>query len=157
MRRRAVAAAFVLVLAAAAPARAAWFAAEPVDGPGAIDAVGGVSLSADGSGGLAYVKGGAGYLSRFAGGTWQPPVRLPGSAVTDIKLVAWGDSLAVVWIAGGRVLAAQARAGALSAPVALTAGGGASGLDVATGAEGGAYAVWSAAGDVRAAKTSGPG
>jgi hypothetical protein len=157
----------LLALVTAAPAQAKWFPAEPVDGPAAIAGVGGVSLGRDGTGAVVYVKhegdNPAGWMSRFADGAWRPPERLPAAGVTDIRVAAGEKGrLAVAWISGGAVFGAVVDGGAspaLSAPVQLSAAGGATGLDVQLGVEGGAYAVWSEAGaggsDVRAAQLVG--
>src|SRR5215210_7410723 len=127
MRRRAlVPIVSLLALAATAPAaQARWFAAEPVDGPAPITALGGVSLGRDGDGGVVYVKqegdNPAGYLARFVDGDFGAPERLAGAdGVSDIAVAA-GDKgrLALVWVSNGNVFGAVAdgSAGApLSAP-----------------------------------------
>jgi len=66
---------------AAAPARAAFFASEALDGPSTdIEGLGGVDVARDGTGGLAYVKRDGGvdhiFVSRLAGGAWQAPERV---------------------------------------------------------------------------------
>jgi hypothetical protein len=156
----------LLALAAAAPAHAAWFPAERVDGPAPITAMGGVSLARSGTGGVVYVKqegdNPVGWLARFAAGAWRAPERLPANGVSEIRVAA-GDHgrLVLAWISGGAVFGAVADGvgGAVSAPVQLSAAGGASGLDIQLGVEGGAFAVWSEAGaggsDVRAAQLLG--
>jgi hypothetical protein len=161
MRRRVLALLVsLLALGLAAPAaHAAWFGAEVVDGPAPITRLGGVSLGRDGTGAVAYVKqegdNPAGYIARFAAGVWGKPERLPANGVTDIAVAAGTNGrLALVWVANGNVFGAVAdgRPGApVSAPVQLSNTGGASGLDVQIGVEGGAFAVWSQGGDVRAA------
>src|SRR3954470_2512434 len=158
MRRRSLVLLVSLaVLALGAPAaEAGWFPADVVDGPAPITRLGGVSLGRDGTGGVVYVKqegdNPAGYLARFAGGVWGKPVRLPANGVTNIAVAAGPKSrLALVWVANGNVFAAVADAKHVSAPVPLSNTGGATGLDVQIGVEGGAFAVWSQGGDVRAA------
>jgi hypothetical protein len=79
--------------------------------------------------------------------------------VSDVAVAA-GDRgrLALAWVSNGNVFGAVAdgRPGApVSAPAQLSTGGGATGLDVAIGLEGGAFAVWSQGGDVRAAMLKG--
>jgi hypothetical protein len=153
----------LIALATAAPAQANWFPAERIDGPAPIAAVGGVSLGRDGTGAVVYVKNEGddpvGWVSRFGGGAWGAPERLPADGVSDVDVAAGEKGrLALAWIAAGAVYGAVADGGAnvaVSAPVQLSAAGGAAGLDVRIGVEGGAYAVWSEAGaggtDVRAA------
>jgi hypothetical protein len=167
MRRTLAPLASLIVLATAAPAQANWFAAEAVDGPAPIAAVGGVSLGRDGRGAVVYVKhegdNPAGWLARFADGAWQAPERLPADGVSDIEVAAGEKGrLALAWISGGAVYGAVVEGGtstAVSAPVQLSSAGGASGLDVQIGVRGGAHAVWSEAGaggsDVRAAQLLG--
>lgn len=161
MRRRVLALLVsLLALGLTAPAaEARWFGAGVVDGPAPITRLGGVSLGRDGTGAVAYVKqegdNPVGYIARFAAGVWGKPERLPANGVTDIAVAAGPNGrLALVWVANGNVYGAVAtgRPGApLSAPVQLSNTGGASGLDVQIGVEGGAFAVWSQGGDVRAA------
>ena len=45
---------------AAPAAQAAWFRAEPIDGPAEIESLGDVDVARDGSGGVVYVKRDAG-------------------------------------------------------------------------------------------------
>jgi hypothetical protein len=169
MRRTLVLLVSLLVLAPAAPAAAAWFPADVVDGPGPIDAVGGVSLARDATGAVAYIKregdNPAGYLARFVDGGWRPAERLAGAdGLSDIAVVADdGGRLAVVWVSNGNVFGTAAPRGsgaAFAAPVALSSAGGAGGLDIQVGVQGGVFAVWSQAGgggsDVRAAMLNGP-
>jgi PKD domain len=144
-------------------ARANWFGAETVDGPAPIAQVGGVSLGRDGGGAVGYVKqegaNPAGYIARFIDGAWRPPERLPGDAVSEIAVAAGEKGrLVVTWISGGNVFGAVADGGPgapLSGAVQLSTGAPASGLDLQIGVEGGAYAVWSQGGDVRAAYIEG--
>ena len=145
-------------------AQAGWFAAEAVDGPAEIDALGDVDVARDGSGGLVYLKRDGGspqvFLSRLDEGVWQPPEKLSGGApVTEAAVTATdGGRLAVAWVAGGQVLgtvipaAAQAQA---PAPPVVLGGGGATGVAIDMGINEDGYAVWSAGGDVRAARLDG--
>jgi hypothetical protein len=155
----------LLALAVLAPsADAAWFGAQPVDGPAPIVSLGNVSLGRDGTGGVVYVKqlgdNPAGFLSRFIGGAWGAPEPISGAhGVSEIQVAAGENGrLALAWISDGNVYAAVADGGPgapVSAPVQLSNTGGASGLDMSLGSEGGAYAVWSQNGDVRAAMIEG--
>ena len=151
----------LLLLAVAPAAQAAWFAAEPVDGPAEIDGLGDVDVARDGSGGVVYIKRDAGapqvFLSRLHEGVWQPPERLSsGAPVTEAAVTATdGGRLAAAWVAGGQVLAtvipAAARAQAPAPPVVL-GGGNPSGVAIDMGINEDGYAVWSAGGDVHAAR-----
>ena len=154
----------LLILALAPAAHAGWYPAEAVDGPAEIEALGDVDVARDGSGGLVYLKrdGGAPqvFLSRLDEGVWQPPEKLSdGPAATEAAVTATdGGRLAVAWVAGGQVLGtvipAAARAQA-PAPASLLGGGGASGVAIDMGINEDGYAVWSAGGDVRAARLDG--
>ena len=156
--------ALAAVLALAPSAQAAWFGAGVVDGPAEITALGDVDVARDGSGGLVYLKRDAGvpqvFLSRLDEGLWQPPEKLSGGAgVTEAAVTATdGGRLAIAWIAGGEVfgtvIPAAAQAPAPAPPTPL-GGGGASGLAIDMGINEDGYAVWSAGGDVRAARLDG--
>ena len=153
-----------LALALAPTANAAWFAAEVVDGPAEITGLGDVDVARDGTGGLVYLKRDAGvpqvFLSRLDDGAWQPPEKLSsGAGATEASVTATdGGRLAVAWIAGGApfatVIPAAARAQAPAPPTPL-GGGGASGIAIDMGINEDGYAVWSAGGDVRAARLDG--
>src|SRR5215207_11048588 len=154
----------VLVLGAAPAAQAGWYRAETVDGPAGIQALGDVDLARDGSGGLVYLKRDAGvsqvFLSRLDEGEWQAPERLSsGAPVTDAAVTATdGGRLAAVWAAGGQVLATVIPAAAQAqapAPPAVLGGGDATGVAIDMGINEDGYAVWSAGGDVRAARLDG--
>ena len=155
--------ALTAVLALAPSAHAAWFGADVVDGPADITALGDVDVARDGTGGLVYLKRDAGvpqvFLSRFDEGVWQPPEKLSGgAAATEAAVTATdGGRLAVAWIAGGEafatVIPAAAQAQAPAPPTPL--GGGASGIAMDMGINEDGYAVWSAGGDVRAARLDG--
>jgi len=153
-----------LLLGPASAAQAGWFRAATVDGPAEIEALGDVDVARDGSGGVVYLKrdGGAPqvFLSRLDGGDWETPERLSsGAPVTEAAVTATdGGRLAVVWSAGGQVLAtvipAAARAQAPAPPTVLGAGD-ATGVAIDMGINEDGYAVWSAGGDVRAARLDG--
>src|SRR4051812_47561761 len=164
MRRLVAPLTALLVLALAPAAHAGWYAAETVDGPAEVEALGDVDVARDGSGGVVYLKRAAGapqvFLSRLRGGAFQPPEQLSnGAPVTEAALTATdGGRLAAVWAAGGQVLAtvipAAAKARAPAPPVVL-GGGGATGVAVDMAINEDGYAVWSAGGDVRAARLDG--
>ncbi len=78
-----------------------------VDGPSTeIVALGGVAMAPDGTGGLAYVKTVEGvphvFASRYAGGQWEPPVRVdregPYPASQPAIAAGPGGRLMVVWV-----------------------------------------------------------
>jgi hypothetical protein len=156
--------ALVLTLVLAPSAQAVWFPADVVDGPAEIDALGDVDVARDGSGGLVYIKRDGGvpqvFLSRLREGVWQPPERLSsGGPVSEAAVTATdGGRLAAAWVAGGEVwgtvipAAAQAQA---PAPPVILGGGGASNVALDMGINEDGYAVWSAGGDVRAARLDG--
>ena len=154
----------VLALVLAPAAQAAWFAGDVVDGPAEIVALGDVDVARDGSGGLVYIKSAGGvpqvFLSRLHGGAWQPPEKLSnGGPVSEATVTATdGGRLAAAWVAGsevwGTVIPAARRAQAPAPPVIL-GGGGASGVSIDMGVNEDGYAVWSAAGDVHAARLDG--
>ena len=105
----------LIALLVATSARAAWFPAEPIDGPSAdVVKLGGVDLARDGTGALVYIKRDGGvahvFLSRLFDGTWHTPQRVDnGLAVpaTDATVaVADGGTILVAWVAGGDVYGA---------------------------------------------------
>ena len=157
---------FAALLALAPAAQAAWFGADVVDGPAEIDALGDVDVARDGTGGVVYIKRDGGipqvFLSRLSGGAWQAPEKLSsGAPVTEAAVTATdGGRLAAAWIAGGDVwatvipAAAQAQA---PAPPTLIGSGNATGMAIDMGVNEDGYAVWSAAGDVHAARLDGTG
>src|SRR5215207_9672255 len=154
----------VLSIGPASHAQAGWYRAEAVDGPAEIVALGDVDVARDGSGGVVYLRrdGGAAqvFLSRLRAGDWRAPERLSnGAPVTEAAVTATdGGRLAAVWSAGGQVLATvipAARSARAPAPPVVLGAGDATGLaiDMAINEDG--YAVWSAGGDVRAARLDG--
>ena len=164
MRRLLPLTTLVLALLLAPSAQAGWYAAEAVDGPAEIVALGDVDLARDGTGGLVYVKRDGGvpqvFLSRLAGGAWQPPEKLSnGGPVSEAAVTATdGGRLAAAWVAGGEVwgtVIPAARRAQAPAPPVILGGGGASGVAIDMGVNEDAYAVWSAAGDVHAARLDG--
>jgi len=149
MRRLAPFACSLLLTLALAPAAGArWFAAEAVDGPGAIERAA-VDLAREQGGGLVYVKSGRAWLARLTRGRWAAPVVISGTGTTDAVVAAGeNDTLVVAWVQGGVVYGARAG----SAPVALSTGTGAADLAIDIGVNGVAYVVWAQNGDVRAAR-----
>jgi hypothetical protein len=114
MRRRLIATSTVLAgLLLPAGADAAdvgrFFQAAPVDGPSDIQRLGDLDVARDGTGGLVYVRRDAGvdhvYLSRLAGGAFQPPQQLDATLTTASSqpVIAAGDNgrLAIAYISGG--------------------------------------------------------
>lgn len=138
--------ALLLALAPAADAR--WFPFEAVDGSAARPVV---DLGIETGGGLVYVKGGQGWLSRLASRGWRAPAALSAGGTTEAAVAAGNaERLAVAWIQDGIVYGALV--GAPATP--LSAGGGAENLTMEMGVNGVAYAVWAQNGDVRAARLS---
>jgi hypothetical protein len=114
MRRRllvtsvAVLAGLALAPVAADGAVGGFFPGEPVDS-GDVTALGDIDVARDGSGGLVYVKKDGGvdhvFISRLAGGAWQPPERLDASLATasgqPVVAAADGGRLVIAYISGG--------------------------------------------------------
>jgi hypothetical protein len=167
--------AVVVALLAPAAAPAAWFPADPVDGPSPdIVAVDDLDVARDGTGAVVWRRRVDGaphvFVSRLAGGAWRGPERvdapIPGGADEASVAAADGGRVAVFWISANRVYGAFAPAGSgpqpMSPPVLLHEsldGLPSSGLDAEMGINGTAYAVWRASGggggDVRAARLKG--
>ena len=138
--------AVLLLLVAAPAAEARWFGAETVDGAGTRPVV---DLGIEEGGGVVYVKDGVAWLSRLGTRGWGVPAPLSGPNTTEAAVAAGnGGRLAAAWIQDGIVYGALVGAPA----VALSTGGGASGLATEMGVNGDAYAVWTQNGDVRAAQ-----
>jgi hypothetical protein len=117
---RLFAAALLAALVLAAPAQAAWFGAEAIDGPSAdILAFGDIDMARDGTGGLVYVKNEGGvphiFLSRHYLGVWRAPERVDLGVETSASepVIAAGDDhrLAIVWVSGGRLFGSVAPGG----------------------------------------------
>jgi hypothetical protein len=142
--------AVALLAATAAPAQAAFFPADPVDGPSASIGAPDVDLARDGTGAIAYTRGGAAVVSRLVRGVPQGPEVLgPGSQVA----VAASDNgrVVVVFSGGGTVFAAVRPAAdqPFGAPQPLGVGE-LPAVDMSL--NGVAYAAWTGAGDVRLAR-----
>ncbi len=166
-RRLALAlAAFAL---SAAPARAGWFAAAPLDGPSpAVVQFGDLDLARDGFGAAVWIREDRGvphvFLSRLVGGIWRTAERVDATvaagAADPVVAVADKGRLVVAWSTGGAVYGAFADAGALSPPAvlgspaaaALLAGGKVGAPDADMAIQGTASVVFEAAGDIRAAR-----
>jgi len=118
MRRRllvtsvAVLAGLALAPVAAQGAVGGFIPAEPVDS-GDVTALGDLDIARDGTGGLVYAKRDAGvdhvFISRLAGGAWQPPERLDSNLATasgqPVVSAADGGRLVVAYISGGALFA----------------------------------------------------
>ncbi|HWT25491.1 MAG TPA: hypothetical protein VN213_18450, partial [Solirubrobacteraceae bacterium] len=174
-RLLAVLLALVAVLLAPAAARAAWFPAEPLDGPSPdVVALDDLDVARDGTGAIVWRRLVDGvphvFLSRLVAGAWRPAERVDGpipDAASDISVgVADRGRLAVFWISGSRVYGAYAPAGdgpqPLAGPTLLHAapdGAPSDGLDAEMGINGTAYAVWRTSGgggaDVAGARLKG--
>jgi hypothetical protein len=144
----------------AAPARAAFFNGEPVDGPDpGIRAVGDVDVARDGTGAVAYVKRDGGvdhvFVSRLVNGVWQTPERvdagLAGAGSQPVVAASDGGRVAVAYISGGQLFAAVRPAGApgFTAPQGLA--GAASNPSIDMSINGGAYISFTTSADVRVA------
>ncbi len=149
----------LLAALAAAPAHAAFFAGDAVDGPNPdIRALGDVDLARDGSGALTYVRSVDGvdraFVARFVNGAFLPVERvdgvLPGAASQPVVAAADGGRLAVVFVSGGVVYGVVKPQGAgWTAPVALGVGSDPS-VDLSINKRG--YATFTSDGDVRVAR-----
>ncbi len=151
----------MLALLAAPSADAAMFGGEVIDGPSPdIVSAGGLDVSRDGTGGVAYVRRDGGvehaFVSRLVDGAFAAPERIDGAVAEPAAapVIAAGDGgrLVAAWV-GGATLYASVRPSAAagwSAPQALGAPAAAPAVDL--GVNGHAYVVWVADGDVRAAR-----
>ena len=166
--------AVLLSLLLAAPAHAAWFSFQSLDGPSPdVERFGGIDLARDGTGGLVYVKREMGaphvYVSRHLGGAWRAPERVDTGldlGVTEAAVAAAdGHRLAVVWTAGSRVYGVlfaegAAPAGPTAPALIYDAGSGqVSGLSLDMGINGTAWATFTApgggGGDIKAVRLFG--
>lgn len=168
MRARPTASLATLVLATVAllptaPAQAAFFTGEAIDGGAGLKSVGDVDVARDGSGAVTYVKSDGGvdhiFVARLVSGVFQAPERVDGGLVpagsAPEVAVADGGRTAVVWVTSGQVFAAVRGAGApgFSAPQMISAG---TAPSVDMSINGVAYTSFTAPGasaaDVRAAR-----
>ena len=158
----ALAAAIAAIAAPQASAQpAAFFPSDNVDGPSAaLLRVGDVDVARDGSGAVVYTKLDGGvphvFASRLLGGVWQPPERLDGSlpagASDPVVAASDGGRLAVAFTAGGQLFTVVRPAGVNAWPAPALVAGPAATPSVDMSINGVAYVVWSAGGDVRAAR-----
>jgi hypothetical protein len=147
---------------AAPAARAAFFASEPIDGPGAdIRSVGDVDVAHDGSGAVAYVKREDGidhvFVSRLVSGVWQPPERvdpgLLGAGSEPVVAASDGGRLAIAFVSAGQlyVVVRPTADAAYTAPTAIA--GAASHPSIDMSIQGVGYLSFTVApGDVRVAR-----
>ena len=143
----------------AAPAPAAFFPGEAVDGPNPeIRGLGDLDLARDSTGALAYIRRVDGldrvFVSRFESGSFQPAERpdaaLPAASSQPVVGASDGGRLAVVFVNGGVVYGVVRPAGGTwSAPAPLGAG---SDPSVDLSINGTAYASFTSNGDVRIAR-----
>jgi len=149
----------LLIAIPAAPARAAFFPADSIDGPSAdIVSVGEVDFARDGAGAVVYVKRDGGvdhvFAVRLVGGAWQPPERidpgLPGPSSQPVLGVADGGRVVAAFVSGGALYGTSRVPGATgwSAPVQIAAAGTDPALDLSI--NGVAYVTFTSAGDVLA-------
>ncbi|MDX6720020.1 MAG: hypothetical protein QOJ63_2274 [Solirubrobacteraceae bacterium] len=149
----------LLAVALTAPAGAAFFLGDPLDGPSAdVRALGDLDLARDGTGALVYVKAVDGadhvFVARFEKGIFQLPERVDGALAgpSSQPVVAASDAgrLAIVFVNAGTVYGVVRAAGqGFAAPVSLGTG-----VDPAVdlSINGTAFASFTAAGDVRLAR-----
>ncbi|HEX8648760.1 MAG TPA: PKD domain-containing protein [Thermoleophilaceae bacterium] len=166
--RRLLLGALALAMLCAAPAQAAWFPSEPIDGPSAdIVSFGDVDTAQDGGSAVVYLKRGGGvpkvWASRMVNGAWQPPEQLDvgqGSASSDPHVsVSDGGRVVAAWINQGRVWSAVREAGApgWTEPIQVYPGP-AQRLSLSMSVHGVGYLAFSVGGgsrDVRAARLTG--
>lgn len=164
--------ALALLAASAAPAGAAYFPGEPIDGPGAdLRSVDGIDIALDGTGALVYVKrvGGADrvFASRLVNGAWGQPEQmdagLPGGSSSPAVAAAPDGALRVAFLNGGALYTAtRPSAGqAWSGPALLYGGGPVGPPSVSSSVHGKSYLAFAAPGagghDVRVAFARGAG
>ena len=164
MRLRLLPALALAALAAPAPAHAAWFPAEPIDGPSAdIVSVGDVDVAREGMAGVAYLKRDGGtdhvFVARMLGGAWEPPARVDQgvtpAGTQPVIAAANPDRLAVAWIAGGTLYAAVRPAGAPAfQPARVVADGGVTNPSIDMSINGATYLSYTQSGDVKVARAA---
>jgi hypothetical protein len=161
MRRRLIPALAALALMPTT-AQAAWFPAEPVDGPSAdIVSVEDADVAREGMAAIVYLKRDGGqphvFLSRMNLGAWEPPVRIdqgvvPG-AEDPVVALANPDRLAVAWVSNGTLFTAVRPAGAPGfTPARALAEGGVSDPAIDMSINGATYVSYTQNGDVRVAR-----
>jgi hypothetical protein len=114
-------AASALALGAAAPAQAAFFPSETIDGPSAdIVRFGDIDTAQDGGSALTYLKRDGGiahvWASRMTNGAWGPPEQLDVGQAAESSdphiSVSDGGRVVAAWINDGRVYSSVREAGA---------------------------------------------
>lgn len=164
--------ALATVAAGAAPAGAAYFAGEPIDGPSPdLRSVAGIDIALDGTGGLVYVKRVDGadrvFASRLVFGAWSAPEQmdagLPGGSSAPAVAAAPGGALRVAFVNGG-ALYTVTRPSAYqgwNGPALLYGGGPVGPPSLSTSVHGKSYLTFAAPGaggsDVRVAFARGAG
>ena len=149
-----------LAFAVAAPAEAAFFRGDPLDGPSSdIRALGDLDLARDGSGALVWVRALDGvdhvFISRFERGAFQPVERvdavLPGQSSQPVVGASDNGRLAIVFVNAGTVYGVVRPATGLpyGPPIPLGPG---SDPSVDLSINGTAFASFTSAGDVRIAR-----
>ena len=163
MRRRLITA-LALGAAAALPAsaHAAWFPAEPIDGPSAdIVSVEDADVAREGIGAVVYLKRDGGtphvFLARMNAGAWEPPVRLDqgvaAGAGDAVVALANPDRAAAAWVANGTLFTAVRPAGAPGfTPARALAEGGVSAPSIDMSINGATYVSYTQNGDVKVAR-----
>jgi hypothetical protein len=166
MRRRLIT---VLALGAALPAaalpasaQAAWFPAEPIDGPNAdIVSVEDADVAREGIAAVVYLKRDGGlphvFLARMNAGAWEPPVRLDQGSTLGARdavvALANPDRAAAAWVSNGTLFTAVRPAGAPGfTPARPLAEGGVSDPSIDMSINGATYVSYTHNGDVRVAR-----
>src|SRR4051812_30427197 len=151
----------LLIALPAAPARAAFFPADAIDGPSAdIVSVGEVDFTRDGTGIVVYVKRDGGvdhvFAVRHVGGAWQAPERLDTGLATassqPVVGIADNGRIVAAFVSGGQLYGVWRVPGASGwgLPQAIAAQGSDPALDLSI--NGTAYVTYTSAGDVLAAR-----
>jgi hypothetical protein len=154
--------------ALAAPAQAAYFPGQPVDGPSAdILGLGGIAMSRGGDGHVAYLKRDAAidhvFVAFVSAGAPRQPRRVDTGQLTpssQARVGAADDGRAVaVWVNAGSLWSSVRASSATdwSAPAAIftATGAPAANPSLSMGPSGAAYVAFEVGGDVRAARLSG--
>ena len=165
--RRVLVTAALATLWVVAPAHAAWFPAESIDGPSAsIVSFGDIDVAQDGGSAVTYLKRDGAtphvWVARMVNGAWQGAEQVDAGqsgASSDPRVaVSDGGRAVAAWINGGRVWSAVRPAGGgWTAPIQVHPGP-AQRVSLSMSVHGIAYAVFSVGGgsrDVRAARLSG--
>jgi hypothetical protein len=150
----------VLACALAAPADAAFFPGDAIDGPSPdVRALGDLDLARDGTGAVAWVRAVDGadhvFVARFEGGNFQPAERidatLPGPSSQPVVGASDNGRLAIVFVNAGTVygVVRPAAGQPYAAPVPFGPG---SDPAVDLSINGTAFASFTSAGDVRIAR-----